>query len=406
MAKHEVPDVQALFSQSGLSVAAMDYLASRFRLFQFNQGVKIIEKGKRGQFLAVVAQGQVDVQEGNGAPRTLKKGEKFGEEMILIGAPSLITATTRTRTQLWVLTRKDFLAAEQIKAVLIPAKSKRARRNLFIPVLILIAALIAGLLFLYPELPNAAHYYVTRTLLDAGRSDLAEQYLRVASRIQPGSAQVFDELGYTLYLQGKYPQALESFDRAVQLDPDSASAQNNLGVLLIGMSRPEQAIEHLKLAKELDPGNGEIYFNLGNAYLATGDRAAALSAYRRAVDMNPAQIDAKSQIAGLLLEQGQLAESKQLWDEILKLQPENRQALRGLGIIAVTDKKYQDGFNLLQKVTTADPADASGHFYLGLAFEGLQMFDEAAKQFELVRLLTADPLLLEQAKAHLDKYSP
>jgi Tfp pilus assembly protein PilF len=52
--------------------------------------------------------------------------------------------------------------------------------------------------------------------------------------------------------------------------------------------------------------------NLGNAQLASGDAASAATSFRRAIELDPSYRDALNNLAFLLLQQHQLAESESL----------------------------------------------------------------------------------------------
>jgi len=47
--------------------------------------------------------------------------------------------------------------------------------------------------------------------------------------IDPGNAFILNNKGYSLFLAGKYPEAIESLEKAVILDPKYKSAWKNLG---------------------------------------------------------------------------------------------------------------------------------------------------------------------------------
>ena len=414
------PDLQELAPFSGLPVIMRDELQARLRRFVLPPGKCIVQSGKRGHFMAFIGEGLVSLEESDGSLQILAPGQMFGLEMMQYGAPSPYTASALTQTALWVLTRMDWLAAGELagakasadapvpKAIArapvarmtpapLPRKPSRYR-SWFLAA----GALVLAILILYPELQSFAIQKPTGLLLDAGRPDLAETYLKAAANWQPNSAQVHDTLGYSLYLQGEQSEALAAFEQAVSSDPSLASAQNNLGVALLSLSQARSAIDHFQEAAQLDPGSPEAYLNLGNAHLAAGDEDSAAAAYRRAFELDPGQIEARTKWAGIQLKLGQMALARTTWEQILNDRPGNLPALRGLGVLAVLEGNPAQALPYLQAASKADPQDAVTRLYLGVALQALDRLDEAAIEFEQALALSNNPQLKDLAVSYLE----
>lgn len=415
------PDLRKIAPFSALPSTARRYLQSRLRSYEFKAGQAIIQYGKRGSFCAIIERGVVELLEANGGRRMLGPGQSFGEGMLRYGVQSAFAATAQTDTTLWVIKRTDWVFANELppdqiniqeKSIPEPETSiptmaettplvveKRKGRKLW--PLGVIAGILLVLIILYPELPQFVDQAATRIALNAGRADLSERYLNLSRYWQPESAQVFDSLGYSLYLQGKNTEALDAFQQAVTYDEMNASAQNNLGVMLLSQSEVDLALEHLKAAVDLNPGDEKIYLNLGNAYLAAGDLDSSANAYRRAFEIDPNLVDAKALWAGIMLEQGETAKAQQAWKEVLKLDANHSLSLRGLGVAAVMEGEPEQALVNLQKALRIDPQDVVAHFYLGMALEGLDKPEEAASEYAKVLSLSEDSAITELAQAYL-----
>jgi tetratricopeptide (TPR) repeat protein len=421
MMGQNVPDLSKIAPFSALPSTARRYLQSRLRSYDFKAGQPIIQYGKRGSFCAIIESGVVELLEANGDRRVLGPGQTFGEGMLRFGVPSAFAAVAQVETTLWVIKRTDWVFAselppdrielqelsepEQEAGLLLeqevaPQKIKRARRINLWPLAIL-SGLVLALIILYPELPQYVNRMVMQAALNAGRPDLAERFLNLSLYWLPNSAQVFDSLGYSLYLQDKNAKALDAFQQAVTYDEMNAAAQNNLGVMLLNQSEAGQALDHFKAAVDLDPGDAKIYLNMGNAYLAAGELEAGAGAYQRAFEIDPNLVDAKALWAGIMLEQGETAKAKQAWREVLELDAEHPLALRGLGVAAVMEDDPQQALIDLQNALAVDPQDAITHFYLGMALEALDRPEEAAAAFTNALSLSDDPAIADLAQAHL-----
>ena len=67
-----------------------------------------------------------------------------------------------------------------------------------------------------------------------------------------------NEQGVTAYEQGRWQEAKEHFEAAVQASPVLAEAHYNLGMVLSKMGAEQEAYPHFMKAANLEPGNDAI----------------------------------------------------------------------------------------------------------------------------------------------------
>jgi len=139
--------------------------------------------------------------------------------------------------------------------------------------------------------------------LHRGELDKAREVLERACAIDGEYAVAFRNLGdaiLTMYMKRKekdlLPEAIRSYERAVELEPDYASAYNRLGVAYREAGRPDRAVSCWEKALELRPDVGYPLLNLGLLYLSRGEKARALEyflAYRKehAASLSPEEGD-------------------------------------------------------------------------------------------------------------------
>ena len=136
--------------------------------------------------------------------------------------------------------------------------------------------------------------------MQQGDLTAAEQALRAALR-EDGSLR---KSSYNLMLlshrQGRLDEAARIGSELVAEHPLYETAWNGLGAVYIDMSEPEAALEALERAYALNPFAVDTVTNLGNASFLLGDRDAAA---RR-------------------------------WQEVLRLDPDNDYARRGLDALS------------------------------------------------------------------------
>lgn len=396
-----VPDLQNIAIFSEMPTKKRRFLEANLKRFEFAPGKRIIQQGRSGQFLGILESGQVVLESTHSQTRTLTTGQFFGSEMLCYGKPSAFNITTLSETTIWVLDRTDWQAANSSPHARKSSATMTHWKKVGLLLLVMIISLAMVGFILGPPLLEDANHTLPRLIADAGRPDLAEEYLWLVIRWQPETARVYADLGEILFLQGKEEEAIMAYQQAVSLDEYLPWIHNNLGVLLLDQGAANQAVDHLQTALNLNPGNADAYHNLGNAYYSLGQWEAAAKAYQRALDLDPNQLDIKAARAGIALNEGRLDEAREAWEEILAEEPQHLLAQKSLGVIAVLEEDPAQALPYLEAVRTSDPEDVTTRLYIGLALEALDRPAEAAAELKYAVEKGSDPELLKLAETHL-----
>jgi tetratricopeptide (TPR) repeat protein len=383
----------------------LEFLTGRLVRREVPPGTLILHRGARADFLAVIAGGRVSLLLPDGVTQRLGPGSTFGEEMLRLGAPSHAQVSALSPVTLWLLTRHDWLKAQQTlaaqRSVHTHAAAQAVRRGrrrwlVFVALCLALAAVILG-----PTVVITSGVAFASDAFDAGRPAEAASILDLALTLQPASAELQDEMGYVLYQQGDAAAATEYFRRAVELNSELASAQHNLGAALLAQGQSAQALPHLEAAVELDPGYAPALLTLGDAYLVIGRRPQAAGAYQRAWSLDPSLLEARARWAALALDQGRLEDARRAWLEVIALQPDQPDALLGLGAASWVEGRPAAALIQLQAAQKANPDEPLTYLYLGLAWQDLDRPEQAAAAYERVLGLSRDPALVDLARARL-----
>lgn len=402
MGEPEVPLLNDYPIFTALPPQGLRYLQSSLIRREVTPNQVILPHGVRGDFLAIVAKGKVALKTPDGKEYHLQPGDAFGESMLRYGVPSPYEAVALKPTTLWLLPRLDFLRAQRLWAKAMErASAPLLRRWLFISLCLLLTLFLVG-----ETLLEAAGLYLARSALAHGSSQPLTIAFSAALRLHPRSASLHNAYGYMLYQRGEYDRAEAEFQQAVALDSNLASARNNLGIVLLAKGQAPQAATHLQAVVQLDPGNAQAWENLGDAWLASGERTLAALAYLRASSLEPERLQARARWAALALEQGQTEEARRVWTEILELQPEDDEALFGLGMLHLLEKRPAEALGYLQAVQARNPTDALSRLLAGLALQVLGQPEKAAAEYEQVLALTRQPSLVTFARARLLELYP
>ncbi|HEX8845823.1 MAG TPA: tetratricopeptide repeat protein, partial [Pyrinomonadaceae bacterium] len=82
---------------------------------------------------------------------------------------------------------------------------------------------------------------------------------------EASEARKFRNQGIEHYRAGRFKEAVEAFERAIELKPDYAQAHNDLGMAYVGAGRYTEAITQFLQAIQQNPLLAEAYYNLGTA---------------------------------------------------------------------------------------------------------------------------------------------
>jgi len=124
------------------------------------------------------------------------------------------------------------------------------------------------------------------------RPKLAEFELKRLRNAGFESTAMYNAMGYSAYLQKRYRQAIDYYERTMELDINNATAMNSLGFILA--DRGFDTIKGLMLCRkavEIRPQNAAYMDSLGWAYYKCGDLKEARDWLRKAIDAAPREIE-------------------------------------------------------------------------------------------------------------------
>lgn len=169
-----------------------------------------------------------------------------------------------------------------------------------------------------------------RRALDQGEVRLAEQLLLEALKAEPGNALAYEGLARVASARGRLDLAEQAYAEAVAADPDYGLGYLNLGVTRTQLGRPAEAVPALSMAVDILGDQSRALLALAEALLLARDIEGALSVYRRASAARPDDPARALNVAKLLGQLRRLEEARDVYREVLKLEPRSTEARRGL----------------------------------------------------------------------------
>ena len=139
--------------------------------------------------------------------------------------------------------------------------------------------------------------------------------------------------GRNFYNQGRYNEAIASFDDALAIDSNYADAYFWKARSYFKLGVTDQAIGNYLRTLEIRPGHADANLELGRLYFIRMQYPEAEIRLKQAMDADPANPDSYYYLAEIYNKQGLCKEPRELYRKALELQPTYYDARQGLDTV-------------------------------------------------------------------------
>ncbi|WP_348267789.1 tetratricopeptide repeat protein [Edaphobacter paludis] len=222
-----------------------------------------------------------------------------------------------------------------------------------------------------------------------------------AVKLSPSEQNYFG-WGSELLLHRAVWQAQEVFRKGVEAYPKSARMQTALGTALFAGARYDEAALHLCAASDLNPEDPSPYIFMGKVQIAAPNTLACVQPkLARFVQQQPGSSIANYLYAMSLLKHEEQSPDKQavqqaqvLLTKAVTLDPKCSEAYLQLGILAASQRNFDQAIGFYSKAIEADPQLADAHYRLGVAYDRTGQTAKAKQELQL-----HDQIKRQQAQA-------
>jgi Flp pilus assembly protein TadD len=144
-----------------------------------------------------------------------------------------------------------------------------------------------------------AHRRIGGSMDRLGRFAQAETHYKKALGLNPKDPKIWNDAGYSYYLQGRWADAEQALKSAARLAPDDERIRTNLGLTLAAAGRTDDALALLSRSN----GNAIGHANLGFSLAASGQLEQARRQYEMALSLRPDMDVARRALARLDVQQ-------------------------------------------------------------------------------------------------------
>ena len=255
---------------------------------------------------------------------------------------------------------------------------------------------------LNPKLAAACRN-LARVFTQIGKIEQATSYWLQAIELnaQGLQAEEYFQLGQNLSTQGKIPQAITCYRRAIQLQPTLINAYLHLGKLLTKAGEVSQALLYYQEGIKHNPQNYQLYFNLGLCFSQQSNWQPAINCYRQALQIKSDSWETLHNLGAALSHQQLRSEAMVVYRRAIKLKPDAPWSYNDLGSLLLQANRPEEAIAVFRKAISLKANFADAHRNLGDALTKVGQWRSAASAYQAAAKIQADLPYLHQKLGHV-----
>jgi len=191
--------------------------------------------------------------------------------------------------------------------------------------------------------------------------------------------------------EGNFQAAAELHAKMLAWRPGVASSYDNLALVLARMNKFEAAIQTLKRGLEKIPHSEVLLSRLGHTCMVAGRPDEALAAMSEVLKINPENMDALTASAMLLGNTGKMEEAEKFFEKALAMDPENKFLRTNYANFLASAGRIPEAIEVYQRLTEDFPQDSRSFQLLGITYGMIKEFDKAIENFKNAILIKPTP---------------
>lgn len=223
--------------------------------------------------------------------------------------------------------------------------------------------------------------YLGSSLFLQGRYEEALTQLRIGTERGLSGLQLQLWQGYCYLMLKQFDQAEQSFRRALVEAPEVPLALDALGASLAFQDRHQEAVEQFKRCLALDKDYALAHLHLARSYEASGNSSGALGEYQAAAGKDPSCLLPEKETIDYLLEHARydLVQSKSM--RLLTLIPGDEDVQLSLARAFRGQQRPDDALKVLEKLLLANPDCGQAFVLQGQIYLGQGLLVDADEKF-------------------------
>lgn len=221
----------------------------------------------------------------------------------------------------------------------------------------------------------------------ASRFDEAIRLYRVFLQQYPNIGEIRSNLGAALASEGRYPEAIDEYEKALKIKPNP-QVRLNLALAYYKADQLTPAVENLKKIRADEPSNRQVLTILADCYLRLGKNKEVIDLLTDTQRENPDNLTFNYLLGTALVRDGQVAKGQVIIDKILR-NGDSAEARLLMGTTKFMAKDFAGALAEFQKAVELNPKLPDVYAYYGLAL--LTTGDQAGARKAFQRELETNP---------------
>jgi tetratricopeptide (TPR) repeat protein len=188
--------------------------------------------------------------------------------------------------------------------------------------------------------------------------------------------------GISLGILGRFSEAIECCDEALEINPQSAEAWINKGVSLASLGRFMEAVTCYDKAVKINPQYAEVWYNKGVSLSRLGRFMEAVTCYDKAVKINPQYVNAWFSKGVSLGRLGRFDEAIECNDKALEINPQDADAWINKGVSFERLSRFSEAIECYDKAVKINLKAERAWYNKGVSLARLGRFTEAVTCYD------------------------
>lgn len=190
--------------------------------------------------------------------------------------------------------------------------------------------------------------------------------------------------------KGKYEEAIQKYDEALELNPNHEEFYTNRGIAKNFLGQYQEAIADYDKAIDLNPNDAELYNNRGVAKNNLKLHRKAIADHDKAIELNPNYAEAYNNRGIAKNNWGQYQEAITDYDKAVELKPNDAIAYNNRGVSKDKLGQHQEAIDDFNKAIELIPNYANAYHNRGTTKQALGRDQEADEDFKMAAKLRGD----------------
>ncbi len=239
-----------------------------------------------------------------------------------------------------------------------------------------------------PTLVNGSHDLL-RVLLRAKKTDRVKEMCGRILDKDPNNVLARKVLGHVMLGESNLDEALKHLQVLEGVESDASDTRFKIALIQIEKQNYKEAVRELNLVLAKSPNHFEARYYLASLYAGSGRRKDAVEELLLIEKGNEMFVKGRTFAAFILRQDEDLDRARQVLQEALEVEPENKNLLLYLVVVLRDMQRYRQAEDVLKEALKKHPNDERLLFNLGLVLHDRERESEALAVME--QIVTINP---------------